>query len=196
VDTGGKGVERIDAAGAWVGGKHYQLDCLIYASGFEFNTDYTRRSGFEVTGRHGVTLTSRWTDGMESLHGMHVHGFPNLFVVGFTQAANLGANVTSNLADAALTIAAIVAHAESKGTRSVECTHEAEQAWVSAIEHAPSVSFVGGPECTPGYYNNEGHPGGRKQKLNSSGYPGGAVAFFEYIERWRRSGEFAGLMFR
>src|SRR5262249_15549703 len=44
VDTDGKGVERIDAAGVWVGGIHYPLDCLIFASGFEVGTDYARRA--------------------------------------------------------------------------------------------------------------------------------------------------------
>ncbi len=196
VDTDGKGVERIDETGAWVNGVHYALDCLIFASGFEFNTDYTRRSGFEVVGRGGVTLTERWHDGMESLHGMHVHGFPNMFVVGFVQAANLGANVTSNLADAAITIAAIVRHAEDVGAREVECEQAAEQAWVTAIEEAEFATIIGGADCTPGYYNNEGQPEGRRHKLNTNGYPPGAVAFFEFIEDWRNSGSFEGLEFR
>ena len=49
---------------------------------------------------------------------------------------------------------------------------------------------------TPGYYNNEGHPAGRRQTLNMGGYPLGPVAFFEYIEAWRSSGDFQGLSFR
>ena len=196
VDTDGKGVERINEAGVWVNGRQYELDCLIYASGFEFNTDYTRRSGFEVVGRNGITLTERWKDGMESLHGMHVHGFPNLFIVGFVQAANLGANITSNLTEAGTTIAAIVRHAENTGATRVECAQQAQQVWVEAIEMDESASFVGGAECTPGYYNNEGKPTGRRHKLNTGGYPPGAVAFFEYIDEWRRSGQFDGLAFR
>ncbi len=53
VDTDGKGVERIDETGVWVGGVHYELDCLIFASGFEVGTDYARRSGYETVGRDG-----------------------------------------------------------------------------------------------------------------------------------------------
>jgi len=196
IDTDGKGVERIDETGVWVAGVHYDLDCLVYASGFEFNTDYTRRSGFEVLGRGGVTLTERWSEGMETLHGMHVHGFPNLFIVGFVQAANLGANVTSNLTEAGTTMACIVRHAEHLGVRRVECTDAAEKAWVGMIEAHQSSSFVGGSECTPGYYNNEGKPIGRRHKLNTGGYPPGAVAFFSFIEEWRTSGRFEGLTFR
>ena len=88
IDTNGKGVERIDETGAWVDGVHYELDCLVIASGFEVGTSYTRRSGYDVAGRNGQLLSDYWADGMRSLHGMNVHGFPNLFILGFSQAAN------------------------------------------------------------------------------------------------------------
>lgn len=61
VDTDGKGVERIDETGVWVGGVHHEVDCLIYASGFEFGADTTRRSGFDAVGRGGLTLAERWS---------------------------------------------------------------------------------------------------------------------------------------
>ena len=89
----------------------YELDCLIYASGFEVGTDYTRRSGYEVIGRDGLTLTEHWAEGMRSLHGIHVHGFPNLFVVGPTQGANLISNIPHNLVEAGQTVAAVIRHA-------------------------------------------------------------------------------------
>lgn len=194
VDTDGKGVDRLDETGAWANGTHYDLDCIVYASGFEFNTDYTRRSGFEIIGQDGVKLSDRWSDGMQTFQGMHVRGFPNLFIVGFAQAANLAANVTSNYTEAGITVAAVVRHAEDIGARRVETSIDAEQAWVAAIEAAPD-SFVGGPDCTPGYYNNEGRPEGRRHKLNMGGYPLGPVPFFEYIDQWRSSGSFDGLEF-
>ncbi len=194
VDTAGKGVQRIDETGVWANGEHYELDCIVFASGFEVNTDYTHRSAFEVIGRDGLTLTEKWSDGMESYHGMHVRGFPNMFVVGFAQAAALVANVTSNYTDAGLTLAAIVRHAEDLGAAEVECTAEAERDWVAAIEATPRL-LIGGPDCTPGYYNNEGQPEGRRAKLAMAGYPLGPVAFFEYIDEWRNGGEFPGLAF-
>src|SRR3546814_6719678 len=57
VDTDGKGVERITERGVVVAGQEYELDCIIYASGFEVGTDYARRSGYDVTGRDGVKLS-------------------------------------------------------------------------------------------------------------------------------------------
>ncbi|PRZ35185.1 cation diffusion facilitator CzcD-associated flavoprotein CzcO [Antricoccus suffuscus] len=195
VDTDGKGVERIDETGAWVGDKHYDLDVLIYASGFEFNTDYTHRSAFEVVGRGGVTLTDKWAKGMQSFQGMHVHGFPNMFVVGIFQGSSLASNVTSNYVDTGHTIAAILTHAQSVGAGQVEVLPEAETDWVAAIEKAPK-GIVGGPDCTPGYYNSEGQAEGRKEKLDRGGYPLGPVPFFDYIADWRTNGRFEGLAFR
>jgi len=195
VDTDGQGVERIDASGVWVAGAHYDLDCLIFASGFEVGTEYKRRAGFETVGRAGETLSQHWADGMQSLHGMHVRGFPNLFIVGLTQAANLVSNITQNLTEAGTTVAAVVRHALDGGADQVEVTAEAERDWVQLIETAPP-SFLGNPECTPGYYNNEGRPFGPRERRNTGRYPAGPVAFFQFIDAWRKAGTFEGLTFR
>ena len=195
VDTDGHGVERIDETGVWVDGVHYELDCLIFASGFEVGTEQSRRAGFETSGRDGVTISERWSDGMESLHGIHVHGFPNLFVIGMSQGANLISNITHNLVEAATTIAAVVAHAIEVDADQVEVTQEAEAAWVAPLEGSTSP-ILGNPDCTPVYYNNEGRALGRRERLNASGYPAGPVAYFGYIDAWRTSGAFAGLEFR
>ena len=194
VDTDGRGAERIDETGVWVAGAHYEIDCLVFASGFEVGTEYARRSGFETTGRDGESLSDHWAGGMRSLHGIHVHGFPNLFIVGPNQGANLISNITHNLVEAGTTIAAIIAHALEIGAERVEVTDAAEAAWLQLLEGSPQ-SFLGNPDCTPGYYNNEGKPMGRRERLAMSGYPGGPVAYFHYIDEWRNAGDFAGLEF-
>lgn len=194
VDTDGRGVERIDATGVWANGEHYELDCLIFASGFEVGTSFERRSGFDTVGRDGLRLSDYWADGMRTLHGMNVHGFPNAFIVSPTQAANLISNIPHNLTEAGETIAHIVAHAEAIGASEVEVTREAEDAWVALLE-AGGRTFGGDPTCTPGYYNNEGGEISPAQLRNSMGYPAGPVAYFEYIQRWRSNGDFDGLDF-
>ncbi|MCB1251251.1 MAG: NAD(P)/FAD-dependent oxidoreductase [Acidimicrobiales bacterium] len=194
IDTDGQGVDRIDATGVWVGDQHYELDCLVFASGFEVGTEYSRRSGYETYGVDGQALSDRWADGMRTMHGLHVHGFPNLFIIGMNQGANLISNITSNLVEAGSTIAAVVAHAEETGAERVEVTAEAEDAWIALLEGS-SMAFLGSADCTPGYYNNEGGPIGPKERLNASGYPQGPVAFFQFIEQWRTSGDFDGLAF-
>ena len=194
VDTDGRGVERIDETGVWAGGRHYELDLLIYASGFEVGTPFTRRSGYDVVGRGGTLLSQAWADGMVSLHGIHVHGFPNLFVVSPTQGANLISNVPHNLTEAGTTIAAIVRHALEVGADEVDVTEAAQEAWVQLLENG-GRRFGNQPDCTPGYYNNEGRGADRAGLRNSLGYPLGPVAYFEHISTWRDSREFDGLTF-
>jgi cation diffusion facilitator CzcD-associated flavoprotein CzcO len=195
VDTDGQGVERIDETGVWVGGVHHELDCLVFASGFEVGTTYARRAGFETYGRDGRSLGDYWAEGMHSKHGLHVHGFPNLFVVAPNQGANLISNITHNFSEAGTTIATVVSHAQEVGADEVEVTSDAEDAWVTLLESS-TRAFIGNPDCTPGYYNNEGRPVGRRERLNGSGHPDGPVAYFRYIDEWRSTGEFEGLEFR
>jgi len=194
IDTDGKGVESITAKGVVVAGIEYEVDCIIYASGFEVGTELTRRTGFEVVGRDGLALSDHWADGMRSLHGLQMHGFPNAFMVGFSQAANLISNIPHNLIEAGRTIAEIVDHAETTSSAEVEASAAAEQAWLDLLV-AGARRFGGGADCTPGYYNNEGQPDG-DGFTDSLGYPEGPVAYFEFIKGWRESGEFEGLEFR
>jgi cation diffusion facilitator CzcD-associated flavoprotein CzcO len=195
IDTDGKGVDRIDETGLWANGEHFELDCLIYASGFEVGTEYARRSGFETVGRDGLTLSEYWADGMSSLHGIHMQGFPNLFMVQPTHGANLISNIPHNLIERGNTIAAIVKHAIGIDADQVEVTPEAEAAWMQRLING-GRQFAGNPDCTPGYYNNEGQEAGPGDMVNRLGFPEGPTAYFEYIADWRSSGEFAGLDFR
>ncbi len=194
VDTDGQGVERIDATGVWVDGTHHELDCLVFASGFEVGTGLARRSGFEVTGRNGVTLSEHWADGMRTFHGIEVHGFPNLSIVSIAQNGALISNVTHNHVESADAIAAKIAHAVAVGAVEVEVTAAAEQAWLDRISSGASTVF-GDPDCTPGYYNNEGRPVDEATRQSQARFPEGPVAFFDHLEAWRTSGDFAGLEF-
>jgi cyclohexanone monooxygenase len=193
VDTDGQGVERITPAGFVVAGREYPVDCIIYASGFEVGSEYEKRAGFDPVGRDGLPLSEAWKHGMRSLHGIHVHGFPNAFFVQPAQGANLISNVPHNLVEAGRTIAAIVAHAMTLGTPTVEVTAEAQQAWVELLLSAPP-RMIGAPDCTPGYYNNEGAEPTPAMR-SAVGYPAGPSAYFRYLDGWRTAGDFAGLTF-
>jgi len=193
VDTDGKGVECITPTGVVAAGQEYDVDCIIYASGFEVGTEYTRRAGYDLTGRDGVRLSEYWADGMQTLHGMHVHGFPNAFILQPTQGANLISNIPHNLVEGGRTIAVFVRHALDVGAERVEVTKEAEDAWVELLLAGPG-RIIGSADCTPGYYNNEGVEPGRAGAL-FIGYPYGASAFFDYLDAWRNTGGFEGLAF-
>jgi cyclohexanone monooxygenase len=193
IDTDGQGVEKITEKGFVVAGVEYEVDCIIYASGFEVGTEYKRRAGFDLTGRDGLKLSQTWAEGMKTKHGIHVHGFPNAFFVQPTQGANLISNVPHNLTESGRTIAMTVKHALDGGFHQVEVTEEAQAAWVALLLTGMG-RMMGAPDCTPGYYNNEGQTPGPAAKLNV-GYPAGATAYFNYIDAWRSSGDFEGLAF-
>ncbi|MEZ5250524.1 MAG: hypothetical protein R2713_15330 [Ilumatobacteraceae bacterium] len=91
VDTRGQGVEAITERGIVANGVEYELDCIIFATGFEVGTEYTRRSGYELVGRDGITLTEKWADGACTLHGMFSRGFPNCFIL-----SNIQSGFTAN----------------------------------------------------------------------------------------------------
>jgi cation diffusion facilitator CzcD-associated flavoprotein CzcO len=193
IDTDGKGVERITETGVVVAGTQYDVDCIIYASGFEVGTAFTGRAGFDLEGRGGVKLSEAWADGMRSKHGVHVHGFPNLFFVQPTQGANLISNVPHNLTEAGKTIAVIVREALDRGCDEVEVTKDAQDDWIAHLLTGPG-RMINSPDCTPGYYNNEGQPNAAARY--AVGYPAGPAAYFRYLDEWRRSGKFEGLELR
>jgi cyclohexanone monooxygenase len=194
VDTDGKGVERITETGVVANGVEYEVDCIIYASGFEVGTAHTRRMGFDPVGRGGVRLSDYWAEGMRTKHGMFVHGFPNLFIVQVQQGANLISNVPHNLTEAGKTIAMILTHAREARAVEIEVTKKAEDDWRELLDSGPG-SFLGTTECTPGYYNGEGQPTVHGRDF-LRGFPLGAIAYFQYLDGWRASGRFDGLVFR
>ncbi len=193
VDTDGQGVERIDEKGVVVDGKLYEVDCIIYASGFEFyGTDAVDRAGYDVVGRNGKRLSEHWAEGMRTLWGQQVHGFPNLFIQQLFQGAFLGSNIPHNLVDTARTIALIVKHMQANGYTQVQPTAAAEDAWIDLLlTHGRPL---GNAECTPGYYNNEGKELSLKDRHNV-GYPMGSGAFFRMMDQWRADATFEGLEF-
>jgi len=193
VDTDGKGVERVTEKGVVVGGVEYQLDCLIYATGFEVGTDYTRRAGYEVHGRDGATLTQRWQDGVRTLHGMHSRGFPNCFIMG-PQQAGFTVNFPHMLNEQSRHIAYIVRHALDHGVRTVETSEAAETEWVDTVIRLAGLGREFLESCTPGYYNNEGKLSERAAQ--NGFYGGGSVQFFQILRDWRAEGSLRGLELR
>jgi cation diffusion facilitator CzcD-associated flavoprotein CzcO len=190
VDTKGKGVELVTENAVIVDGLEYQVDCLIFATGFEVGTAYTRRSEFEVYGRGGVALSASWANGMRTYHGFLSHGFPNLFHMGLTQTG-LAPNFTYMLDGQATHIAHLVGQVNSREAKSIEPTREAEDAWVE-LTTGPTYISEYQNTCTPGYYNGEGKNEG--QGFLETQYPEGAVRFYEMLARWREQDKLEGLI--
>ncbi len=193
VNTDGRGIERISKRGIVANGVEYELDCIIFASGFEVGTPLERRAGYEVYGRDGVALSAKWKDGVSTLFGMQTHGFPNCFIVGLSQTG-VSANIPHVLDVQSRHIGHILAAARDRQARTFDVTPEAEAAWVQQVIDA-SVMSVGFLEsCTPGYYNNEGQPNGLLIRRNGA-YAPGIMAFSSILDAWRDEGSLAGIEF-
>ncbi|MGA2953415.1 MAG: NAD(P)/FAD-dependent oxidoreductase, partial [Caulobacteraceae bacterium] len=155
VDTRGRGVDRVTRNAVVANGQAYELDCLIFATGFEVGTSYTRRAGYDIIGRGGQTLSAKWADGLRTLHGLTSHGFPNCFFLGFTQTA-ITISVPQALGEQADQLTYIVKEARNRGAEVVEPTVEAEDAYVEEVRSLARLGERFYSECTPGYYNGEG----------------------------------------
>ncbi|PCJ16994.1 MAG: monooxygenase [Gammaproteobacteria bacterium] len=192
VDTEGQGVERVTEKGVVVNGKEYEVDCLIFATGFEVGTDYTRRAGYDLIGVDGVSLDEKWKDGMASYQGIHSRGFPNCFLISNGQAG-FTANYPDSLDEAAKHMAYLVKHFLGNDITRVETTEEAEKDWVSEVVGTKTRTVMGGATCTPGYYNLEGKRDPRARYNQPFGGLLGANGYFAKLKAFRKDDKMPGL---
>ena len=164
VDTDGHGVERLTQRGVVANGREYELDCLIFATGFEVGTAYTRRAGYDIVGRGGRTLSEHWSEGLRTLHGLTTHGFPNCFFLGFTQTA-ITISVPQALNEQAKHVTHMVTQTRAQGRQALEPTSEGEFAYVQEVHGLARIGERFYRECTPGYYNSEGAAGKQERLL-------------------------------
>ena len=195
VDTAGRGVERITKRAAVVGGREYALDCLIFATGFEVGTDYCRRAGMHIHGRDGRDLTEWWAEGVRTLHGMHIEGFPNCFLMSNSQAG-FTANFPHMLNEQAKHLSWIIRRALDSGIATIEATEEGVTEWVERCIEKAGTATEFFENCTPGYYNNEGKLSERAVQNGFYGGGTGSPEFISILEQWRADGTMKGLAAR
>jgi cation diffusion facilitator CzcD-associated flavoprotein CzcO len=193
VDTQGLGVEQITANGVVVDGVEYPLDCLIFATGFEVGTSYSQRTGFEIVGRDGLTLTDKWADGVRTLHGLHVNGFPNCFIESIAQSG-FTVNFPYLIDTQSRHIAWVIAWALQHDVTEVEATSDAEAAWVDSVVQRSSVIAGRRESCTPGYYNREGQASARLNQ--DSFFFGNPTEYADILRTWRTADSLEGLDIR
>jgi cation diffusion facilitator CzcD-associated flavoprotein CzcO len=190
------GIDRIAGQGPVVDGRQFEVDCLIYGTGFEAElTPLFRRAGHEIVGRGGVTLAEKWADGAASLFGMMSRGFPNMFVM---PAPGQQAVVTVNYTQLALLGAEFIGGAvgllEQQGVEVFDVSTDAEEAWTQRIVD----SFIDGSAvmsaCTPSRINNEGHPEALNPRNGNYGRRfGDWFAYRDRLEKWLEAGSLEGL---
>ena len=190
VDTQGQGVTSMSANGVTANGQTYEVDCVIFATGFEVGTAYTRRAGYDLQGRDGERLSDKWATGLKTLHGLHSRGFPNVFFMSTAQAG-FTTNFPHAMDESAHHIRYIIQRCLEEGVTAIEPSQVAEDAWVQEIIGLSRISESFQADCTPGYYNNEGQP--NPTSTQNSAYGKGPIPFFQRMAAWREEGSMAGL---
>ncbi len=190
------GIERLTERGPVVNGEQFEVDCIVYGTGFEAElTPLFRRAGHDIIGRGGIHLAEKWAGGAASLFGMMSRGFPNLFVmpapgqqavvtVNYTQLAVLGAEF----------VGGAVAILEERGARVFDVTADAEHEWTQEVVESYVDASAVMSACTPSRINNEGHPEALNPRNGNYGRGfGDYLGYRAVLEAWLAAGDCDGL---
>jgi cyclohexanone monooxygenase len=189
-----KGVEGLTAQGIVANGVEHEVDCVIFASGFEISTEIRRRYAMDVIeGRDGISLFDHWRDSYKTLHGITSRGFPNQFHTGFIQGS-VSANTTAMYEQQAEHIAYIISEAMKRSATIVEPSQEAQDRWVKTIQELAVDASEFWTACTPGYYNSEGGGGEAIRSFLGEPYAPGFYPFDDLLKEWRDKGDLDGLV--
>jgi hypothetical protein len=186
-----QGLQEMTEKGFIANGREYEIDCMIFASGFEVTSDLERRWSIGTfEGRGGVSIYDHWREGPQTLHGITTHGFPNMGFIGYIQGG-INSSVTEHFGRQGAHMAWIIGEALRRGVNVVEPTQEGQDAYVKTYNEIKLDVSEMTARCPPGYFNNEGE--GNKWAL----FPGwgyGWDHFEAMLAEWRAKGDMEGMM--
>jgi cyclohexanone monooxygenase/pentalenolactone D synthase len=190
------GIERITPSGLVVNGETFDVDCIIYGTGFEAEmTPLCRRVHHGIVGREGLDLATKWSGGGSTFFGMLIRGFPNMFVMPAPgQQAVITVNYTQLAVFGAAFIGRMVSLLEEQGVETFEVSAEGEESWTRQIVDSFVDASAFMSACTPSRLNFEGHP--EESNPRNGNYGGGVGDWFGYREllnRWLEAGSCEGL---
>ena len=187
VDTDGRGVERITENGLVANGQAHELDAIVFATGFDVGAAPNKVGDYELLGRGGLTLDQKWSQGVRSVHGTQMAGFPNLHIVGAAAQGTIVFNYTNVLEIQARHAVEQIGQCLSTGVAVREVTEEAEAKWLAVMEknHHDLSHFH--EECTPGFLNNEGRFKDKPTFVGGA-FGAGTLEYRRITDEWRTAG--------
>jgi cation diffusion facilitator CzcD-associated flavoprotein CzcO len=132
VDVRQAPIERITPTGLATSEAEYELDVVIFATGFDAMTGSMLK--IDIRGVGGRTLQEKWAHGPRSYLGVAPAGFPNLFVVAGPGSPSVFSNMVNSIEQHVEWISALLANADLRGVRRIEATADAEDAWVAHVD--------------------------------------------------------------
>jgi cation diffusion facilitator CzcD-associated flavoprotein CzcO len=186
-----QGLEAMTEKGFIAQGVEYEIDCIVFASGFEVTSDLRRRWGIDtVTGRDGVSIYDHWADGPQTLHGITTHHFPNMFFTGYVQGG-LNGTTTLQFGRQVSHASYIISEALKRGYQAVEPTQQAQDGYVREFREKELDLSAILTECTPSYFTNEGEK--EAKWFLFRGWGPGWDDFQRVLKEWRDAGDMPGM---
>ena len=188
VDTDGQGVTHIDETHIHAGGKAYEVDCIIFATGFDVGAAAHKVGGYELIGREGISIDDHWGEGVRTVHGTQMNQFPNFHVVGGTEQGTTAFNFTHTLEMQARHAVGMIRTCLDQDIAVMEVTRAAEDRWLETMKKPHAIDLGRYyAECTPGFLNNEGDTGDKPTFIGGT-YGGGPIEYDRIITAWRNGG--------
>lgn len=184
-----EGLERVTETGFVVDGVHHEVDCLIFATGFETGTSVVSRYGYDIVGRDGLSMREHFSDGHQTLHGFFSRGFPNYVEIGLSQNA-FAISFVYMLDQKARHAARLLAYLRDNNIAMIEPEADAQQEWVIKTREALRSRLPYYVTCTPGFYNGQGE---LSRSFFADIYNGTEVEYWGMIDQWWESERFPGL---
>jgi cation diffusion facilitator CzcD-associated flavoprotein CzcO len=146
----------------------YELDVVVYATGFDAMTGALSR--IDVRGRGGMSLGEFWAgEGPLSYLGLAVAGFPNLFTVQGPGSPSAATNFVAALEQHVEWIGDCITHLRTNGIRTIEALPSAQQEWIDHTTALVAPTVLVHPSCNS-WYNGGNVPGKKRMYM---GYTGG-----------------------
>jgi cyclohexanone monooxygenase len=149
VDLRRGGIEHITETGIQTGQGHFEMDALVYATGFDAMTGALMR--IDIRGRDGVALRERWNAGPRTYLGLQVSGFPNLFMITGPGSPSVLSNMMVSIEQHVDWIAECISHMDRRQLRVIEATPEAEDAWIAHVNEVAQGTMLTAPTCNSWY---------------------------------------------
>jgi cation diffusion facilitator CzcD-associated flavoprotein CzcO len=148
-------IERITPTGLRTAERDFELDIIVYATGFDaFTGSYDR---IDIRGLGGAKLRDKWARGPVTYLGMLVHGFPNMVMLGGPQTA--AANFPRGSEVAIDWVTPLLKYVRDSGYTRFDVKEEAQQAWFEAVKASYNGLLLNKAQSwITGYNSNlEGH---------------------------------------
>ncbi|MCZ8133300.1 MAG: NAD(P)/FAD-dependent oxidoreductase [Steroidobacteraceae bacterium] len=139
VDVRSAPIVRFTATGLETAAAAYELDDVIFATGYDAMTGTLLR--IDVRGRGGVSLRDKWADGPKTYLGLSVAGFPNLFTITGPGSPSVLSNVVVSIEQHVEWTADCIAWLRQEGYATIEATPEAEEKWVAHVNEVADTTL-------------------------------------------------------